>query len=312
MTLTEHATVNKKHKDSLFRLIFREKKELLSLYNALAGTDYKNPEDLTLSSAGDVIYIHMKNDISFILDDYLNLYEHQSTFNPNMPLRGLLYMAELYKPLVKGPMLYSARKVWIPNPQYIVFYNGTKSMPDKTDLRLSDAFLHAQSGGDIEVTAHMFNINYGQNKELMQKCKKLNEYSYFIATIRKYLAADQTLEDACRLAMDECIRKGILADILERERMLIMNSILTEFDDEAYAKMLHEEGYEDGMLAGREKGKLEATAACILDVLEELGNVADDLRTAINQETNLETLKVWHKLSARADSIEDFRRAAGI
>jgi len=254
----------------------------------------------------------MKHDVSFILDDYLNLYEHQSTFNPNMPLRGLLYMAELYKPLIKGPRLYSAQKIWIPNPQYIVFYNGTAAMPDKLDLRLSDAFLHKQSGGDIEVTAHMFNINYGQNHELMQKCKKLNEYSYFIAAIRKYQTLEPDLEAACRLAMDECIRKGILADILERERMLVMNSLLTEFDDEAYAKMLREEGYEDGMLAGKAKGKIEATAACITQILETHGKVSDDLRSAIAQETDLETLEGWVKLSAGAGSIEDFRRAAGI
>ncbi len=248
-----NVTVNRKHKDSLFRIIFKEKKELLSLYNALAGTAYEKEDELIITTDEDVIYIHMKNDISFILDEYLNLYEHQSTVNPNMPMRGLLYMVDLYKPLVMGNALYSKKIVKIPNPKYIVFYNGVEEKADRWELRLSDAFVHKESGGDIEVVAHMLNINYGHNKELMEKCEKLREYAILIATIRKYQEQGMDLEKAVSLALDECLEKGILTEILRKERAVIMNSILTEFDEEAYASMLRDEGFEDG----REEGRTE-------------------------------------------------------
>ncbi len=257
MNYKKGVTVNKKHKDSLFRIIFKEKKELLNLYNALADTDYCNLEDLTITTCENVVYLHMKDDISFIIDDYLNLYEHQSTYNPNMPLRGLIYITDLYKPMVAGPKLYSKSLIKIPNPKYVVFYNGTAEMPDRKELRLSDAFIHRQSGGDVEVVVHMLNINYGHNRDLMEKCKKLWEYSAFIAAIRKYLEAEYELETAVQLAMDECIRNDILAEILRKERAVVMSSILEEFDEAAYADMLREEGYEEGIEQGIEQGKRE-------------------------------------------------------
>ncbi|MCI8745248.1 MAG: hypothetical protein HFI25_06185, partial [Lachnospiraceae bacterium] len=89
--------VNRKYKDVLFRFIFRDKKDLLSLYNAINGTDYKNPEELEINTLENVIYMKMKNDLSFLVGASMNLYEHQSTWNPNMPLRGLFYFAELYE-----------------------------------------------------------------------------------------------------------------------------------------------------------------------------------------------------------------------
>lgn len=240
-------TVNEKHKDTLFRIIFRDKKELLSLYNALSDADYRNPDDLTINTKRDVIYIHMKNDVSFILDDHLCLYEHQSTFNPNMPLRGLLYLTDLYKPYIDNRRIYTSKLMKIPNPRYIVFYNGTKEMPDSVPLRLSDAFIHPEEISDIEVTAHMLNINFGHNKELMDKCRKLKEYAVFIATIRKYQETGIETETAIQLAMDECIRNDILAEILRKEKVIVMNSILTEFDEQAYAEGLREDGLRQGI-----------------------------------------------------------------
>lgn len=247
-------TVNEKHKDTLFRIIFKDKKELLSLYNALTGTDYRNPDDLTINTMQDVIYIHMKNDVSFILDDHLCLYEHQSTFSPNMPLRGLLYLTDLYKPYTDNRRIYTSKLLKIPTPRYIVFYNGTKEMPDSVPLKLSDAFIHPEEIPDIEVTAHMLNINFGHNKKLMDKCKKLEEYAVFIAMIRKYLKTGMETETAIQLAMDECIRNDILAEILRKEKVVVMNSILTELDEQAYAEGLREDGFADGFEDGFEDG----------------------------------------------------------
>ena len=185
--MQESVTINRTYKDRLFKIIFEDKKELLSLYNALTGKNYQNPDELEINTIDDVIYMHLKNDMSFILDDWQNLFEQQSTFNPNQPLRGFFYFADLYKVKYFGKKIYSTRLLKIPTPQYIVFYNGTTSMPDRKELRLSDAFQQPTTQPDIEVVAHMLNINYGHNKELMERCRKLKEYAQFIDIIRHYL-----------------------------------------------------------------------------------------------------------------------------
>ena len=117
------------YKDSLFRMVFREKKELLSLYNAINGTAYEDPEELIVTTIEDVLYMGRKNDISFLIKDVMNLYEHQSSVNPNMPLRGLIYISMLYQGYIEQNNLdiYSSTQLKLPAPKYLVFYNGTKA-----------------------------------------------------------------------------------------------------------------------------------------------------------------------------------------
>ena len=93
---------NSKYKDSLFRKVFgaedkRSARWRLELYNALSGKNLTNPEELEITTLENVIYIKIKNDVSFLVDSQINLWEHQSTYNPNMPLRGLLYFAVLHQ-----------------------------------------------------------------------------------------------------------------------------------------------------------------------------------------------------------------------
>ena len=138
---------NRNHKDTLFRYIFKGKRELLTLYNALSGKEYSDPAALEITTLENVIYLHMKNDISFLIDHDLNLYEHQSSFNPNMPLRGLFYITMLYGRLVEEGQLYSTRQIHLPTPHYVVFYNGTKEMADYMELKLSEAFFDGSGDG---------------------------------------------------------------------------------------------------------------------------------------------------------------------
>ena len=245
--MQESVSINRTYKDRLFKIIFEDKKELLSLYNALTGKNYQNPDELEINTIDDVIYMHLKNDMSFILDDWQNLFEQQSTFNPNQPLRGFFYFADLYKVKYFGKKIYSTRLLKIPTPQYIVFYNGTANMPDKKELRLSDAFQQPTEQPDIEVVAHMLNINYGHNKELMERCQKLKEYAQFIDIIRHYLRENEhwTNEQAISKAIDDCIQNNILRDILQKERLRVMASILSEFDEVGYKEMIRQEAYED-------------------------------------------------------------------
>lgn len=227
--------VNQKHKDRLFRFVFQDKKYLLSLYNAINKTDYQNPEDLTITTLEDAVFLGMKNDLSFVIGATMNLYEHQSTQNANMPLRGLIYFAGLYQSYVNqnGYNLYGSQKIRLPFPNYVVFYNGESTAPDETDLFLSDCFPQTDRKlvPCLECKARMLNINLGHNRELMEKCKRLWEYAEFISQIRTNLKNDLELSDAIRTAMNYCQSKGILSDILTRCQTEVLNMLLTEYNE---------------------------------------------------------------------------------
>ena len=283
--MQESVSINRTYKDRLFKIIFEDKKELLSLYNALTGKNYQNPDELEINTIDDVIYMHLKNDMSFILDDWQNLFEQQSTFNPNQPLRGFFYFADLYKVKYFGKKIYSTRLLKIPTPQYIVFYNGTTNMPDRKELRLSDAFQQPTEQPDIEVVAHMLNINYGHNKELMERCQKLKEYAQFIDIIRHYLKENEhwSNEQAISKAIDDCIKNNILRDILQKERLRVMASILSEFDEVGYKEMIRQEAYEDAY----EEVYEEISVKSLIEFVQDIGYSKEDATTLVKQRFHL-------------------------
>ena len=290
--MQESVTINRTYKDRLFKIIFEDKKELLSLYNALTGKNYQNPDELEINTIDDVIYMHLKNDMSFILDDWQNLFEQQSTFNPNQPLRGFFYFADLYKVKYFGKKIYSTRLLKIPTPQYIVFYNGTTNMPDKKELRLSDAFQQPTEQPDIEVVAHMLNINYGHNKELMERCRKLKEYAQFIDIIRHYLRENKqwSNEQAISKAIDDCIQNNILRDILQKERLRVMASILSEFDEVGYKEMIRQEAYEDAYEEAYEDAYEEGVeygVKTLIEFVQDIGYSKEDATTLVKQRFHL-------------------------
>lgn len=291
--MQESVTINRSYKDRLFKIIFEDKKELLSLYNALTGKNYQNPDELEINTIDDVIYMHLKNDMSFILDDWQNLFEQQSTFNPNQPLRGFFYFADLYKVKYFGKKIYSTRLLKIPTPQYIVFYNGTANMPDRKELRLSDAFQQPTAQPDIEVVAHMLNINYGHNKELMERCQKLKEYAQFIDIIRHYLKENEhwSNEQAISKAIDDCIKNNILRDILQKERLRVMASILSEFDEVGYKEMIRQEAYEDAYEEayeeGVEYGVKYGGVKTLIEFVQDIGYSKEDATTLAKQRFHL-------------------------
>ena len=224
--------LNREHKDRLFRFIFSNKENLLSLYNALNGTAYNNVEDLEVTTMEDVIYIDMKNDVSFLLDCELNLYEHQSTFNPNLPLRGLLYFGKQYNKYVEKNKcnIYGTKLIELPTPKYVVFFNGKDMEEDKRILRLSDAFSKKEEGC-MEVEAIMLNINYGKNREIMDKCHMLKEYAILIDKIKHYSKA-YSMEERIELSLKECIEENVLKEILINNRAEVVDMILTEYNGE--------------------------------------------------------------------------------
>lgn len=263
--------INRVFKDRLFRMAFQEKKDLLDLYNAVSGRQYTDPEELMITTLEDAIYIGMKNDISFLVSDVLNLYEHQSSFNPNMPIRGLGYFADTYRQLIDGNRLdvYGEKLIRLPLPQYIVFYNGTKEEPDRMELRLSDAFLcqNPEEESCLECKAVMININYGMNRELMERCKRLKDYAVFVNRVRENEKQGLSLAEAVDQAVDSCIEEGILSDILEKNRAEVRNLILYEYDEQKHMEIVRdnakEEGIEEGIEVGIEAGRESERVALI-------------------------------------------------
>jgi len=271
-------TGNREHKDRLFISIFRNKEDLLSLYNAVNDSNYEDPEALEITTIEDVLYMGMKNDVSFLIDGYLNLYEIQSTWNPNMPLRGLFYFSRLYAGYVEAHNLniYSSVQLKLPTPRYIVFYNGTKHDDERMVLRLSSSYEKLEEEPSLECTATVLNINRGYNGELMEKCRKLYEYSYLIEKIRDYLGIGKTLESAIDLAINDCVINGILEEYLRKHRAEVKFMILSEYDEERHMRQTYEEGKEEGKKEGQEQvnaliqrliedGRMEDMRRCVTD-----------------------------------------------
>lgn len=263
--MIETPQVEHKYKDKLFRLVFREKKELLSLYNAVNETDYDNPEALQVNTLENAVYMNMKNDISFVFDMELNLYEHQSTYNPNMPLRNLFYIARLLEKITADRSLYGISLVQIPTPRFVVFYNGAEEQPERQILKLSDAFEKKIDEPEIELKVLMLNINLGKNKDILKKCKTLQEYMVYVTKVRKY-AAVMDIQAAVKCAVNECVKQGILKDFLLRYKAEAIQMSIFEYDEEremqlikesmrqVYSKEGREEGIRLGLEEGREKG----------------------------------------------------------
>ena len=249
--------LNRKYRDKLFRFLFRDKKDLLDLYNALNGTDYTNPDDLEIVTMEDVIFLKMKNDLSFIIARRLNLYEHQSSVNANMPLRGLIYFAQQYEGLVSAGngSIYGTKRIDLPTPEYVVFYNGTDPLEDEVELYLSDAFAEGRGSGCLECRCRVLNINRGHNRDLVQRCHRLWEYSEFVSEVNEWISRGKAQEEAIQLAIDYCIDHDILKDILEKQRTEVLHMLLTEFDEKKYKRTIYAEGYEDGDQAGYERGE---------------------------------------------------------
>lgn len=233
---------NREYKDRLFKFIFKEKEKLLSLYNALNATHYTNAEDIEITTLEDVIYCKMKNDVSFIIDDRLSLFEHQSSYNPNMPLRGFLYFAKHFEQYIEQNEIdiYGKKVIELPTPKFIVFYNGTGMKGDKKVLRLSDAFTKSKEKACMELEAVVLNINYGKNKELMENCRPLMEYSIFVQKVKQY-SMEMERDEAIEAAVEECIRENILKDILVKNRAEVVDMLLTEYDEEKRIRIMRNE-----------------------------------------------------------------------
>ena len=253
MNQTTDTPVNRLYKSRIFAMLYQDKKELLDLYNAISGKHYEDPELLEINTLENAIYMTMRNDLSFLIDFRLSLYEHQSTYSPNLPLRDLFYISDLYSGMVKDENLYGIKLVQIPAPQFVIFYNGMNEMPDRTVLRLSDAYSVKEENPALELTAVMLNINRGHNEKLKGLCKSLKDYSEYTARVREY-ADTMPISEAVEQAICECIQEGILAEFLKQNRAEAKQVSIYEYDEEKHMRQERETFWEDGWAAGREEG----------------------------------------------------------
>ena len=250
--ITQTHPVNRLYKSRIFAMLYSDKKELLDLYNAISGKHYEDPELLEINTLENAIYMSMHNDVSFLIDFRLSLYEHQSTYSPNLPLRYLFYIADLYSGITKDENLYGTRCVQIPAPQFVIFYNGSEKLPDRTVLKLSDAYSVKEDSPALELIAIMLNINSGHNEVLKNTCKSLKDYSEYTRRVREY-AEVRPLEVAVEQAIMECIEEGILSEFLRKNRAEAKLVSIYEYDQEKHMRQEREASWEEGM----EKGRVE-------------------------------------------------------
>jgi len=246
---TQELTTKRDYKSSMFTMIFSDKKELLELYNAIANRNYDDPELLTINTLENAIYMTIHNDVSFLIDSRLSLYEHQSTYNPNMPLRFLMYLADLYSGITKGKNIYSETLIPIPSPNFIVFYNGKEDRPDREILYLSDAYITGSEDISLELKADVININIGHNEDLLNACQTLKDYSEYVRRVREY-ADSMPIEVAVDKAIDECIREDILREFLSQNKAEARKMSIYEYDYEEHMRMEREEHYAKGFEQG--------------------------------------------------------------
>ena len=276
------------YKDTIFRRLFQDRENLLSLYNAVNRTSYTDAEDLTVVTLENAVYMNMKNDVAFLLDNRLSLYEHQSTWNPNMPLRDLFYVSRTYQGLVKDETLYSSKRLRLPAPHFLVFYNGTEEREERSVLKLSDSFEYAgtqKEEPNLELKVLVLNINQGNNKELLEVCRTLREYMIFVDRIRLYTKTME-LDTAAERAVDECIHEGVLSDFLRKNRGEAIEMSIFEYDEERELKLIRRAEYEEGREDGLKQGRLAAIKNLVAKKLEK-GKTAEQIAEDLEEEVSV-------------------------
>jgi predicted transposase/invertase (TIGR01784 family) len=255
---------NIKYKNSMFTLLFSDPALLRELYCALEGVTLPPEAPVSINTLEDVLFMDFINDISFeIAGKLVVLIEHQSTINPNMALRLLMYIGRVYEKITEGRDIYSGKPINIPRPEFFVLYNGTDPFPDDKVYRLSEAFEKLKDLGfeerdipALELTVRVININEGRNKDIAERCKKLSEYSAFVAKVREFEKELGSREEAIKKTVKYCQSHDILKEFLELHAGEVLSMLMTEWNWDDALAVRYEEGHEDGEAKGLETAKI--------------------------------------------------------
>lgn len=229
----------------------------LSVYNALNGTNYTNPDDIEICTLDKGVSLTVRNDAAFVVDAALSIYEHQSTVCPNMLVRNLIYYTTIISKFVKKKNIYGRTLVKIPVPKFVVFYNGDEDQPAECEMRLSDAFEKKTDNPELELVCKVYNINFGKNQQLLEKCEVLKQYMTFVDYVKYYLSQqddddEDDLKKAINMAIDRCIEDGVLVEFLMENRSEVVKVTQMDYTFDRQIIMEREAGREEG----REEGEM--------------------------------------------------------
>jgi hypothetical protein len=247
----EKVNVNLKYKDRLFNFIYgspENRKWTLSLYNAVNSSDYKDEDKIEFNTIKEALYLGMHNDTSFLISDIISIFEHQASYNPNMPVRMLQYLGHLYEGYIIRNKLnkFGSALLELPVPKLVVFYNGLTDVEDEVILKLSDSFPEElRQESDVEITVRMININYGHSKALLEACSTLKEYAWLVGQVRNY-GTSMELEKAVNLAINEMPTDFELKSFLVAHRSEVLGMLLTEYNEAEVMELFKEEGRKEG------------------------------------------------------------------
>ncbi len=275
-----------KYRDRLFIAIFgketeRSKRWRLDLYNVLNGTNYTDPNVLKLNTIENVIFVTMYNDVSFLVDSQMTLYEQQSRPNANMPLRGLFYFSQLYQRFISDNKLDLNRSslIKIPNPRFVVFYNGKPDRAERYELRLSSAFEQKDDSGKFEWTADVININTNKNESLVKKCKPLYDYVRLVGRISDNQGNDMEIGQAVREAVEWACEQDLLDGFVREQEENIMGMCLTEFYEEIAIRGWKQDGAQEK--AVETARNLYANGVSIDIIAKSLGMTEDQVKEIV-------------------------------
>lgn len=241
------------YRDSLFRAIFKNKRALLTLYNALTGDTLTDPQAITINTLKGVLFNSLRNDLSFQVGDRsIVLLEEQSTENGNMPLRMLLYVSQIYRRIVSQKALYQRKTTKLPAPQFYVLYNGPEDLPVQDEYRLSDAFNVPSK--DLELVVHFYNVTAGKDSPLFAPCPVLQQYSAFIDKVQAFIGAGLSRDEAIYEAIEYALKNDILEEFLQQYHEEVYDMISLKWDNDLALEVAREEARADGLAEGRAEG----------------------------------------------------------
>ena len=245
-----------KYKDNVFCMLYREKENLLDLYNALRGSNYTNVDDLQVTTLNGGSYMKYKNDASFVLNMSLYMFEQQSSKNENMPLRFLHYLSDVYREMFSNDVLHRRSMIKIPVPHFVTFYNGLeKWIEEEEEIKLSNMYEIPVDNPQLELKVQVININ--KDVDILSKCETLRGYMTFVNKTRcKTQVEKKDVKQAVLEAIDECMEENILVDFFEKHREEVVEVSIYDYDEEKVRKTLADEAREEGVAEGETLTKI--------------------------------------------------------
>ena len=284
---------NREYKSDVFFMLMEDKANALEVYNALNGSAFTDPEVVEIVQLEKGVSLSIRNDASYIIDMNFCLYEHQSTYNRNMPLRSMIYFVNALDDWLKenGHDLFGRKRIMIPTPHFVVFYNGVEKRPEYEEMRLSQSFYHQMEEPEIELVCKAYNINPQNNQELKRKSTVLAGYTYFVEKVRENQKKNMSLAEAIDAAIEDCIQNHILEDFFRSRKDEVRKMTHLDYTWEKREKLIRKEEYEDGRAAGRAEGRAEGRVKLISLIIKKVQRGKDLLFIADAVEEPVEVIQ---------------------